>query len=76
LAGSIKADFPHVLCETNEVVQDLLRGLRLHAPKLLKQLQTGDVERASLGLGHAFSRAKVKFSVQKNEYATSLKHLW
>lgn len=70
LAGSIKAAFPTVDCETgdtSEVVQDLLRGVRLHAPKLLKQLQEGDVERAQLGLGHAYSRAKVKFSVQKND---------
>jgi nucleolar protein 56 len=70
LAGSIKAVFPSVDCETgdtSEVVQDLLRGVRLHAPKLLKQLQEGDVERAQLGLGHAYSRAKVKFSVQKND---------
>ncbi|KAI9773402.1 MAG: snoRNP complex protein nop56 [Geoglossum simile] len=70
LAGSIKAVFPSVGCETgdtSEVVQDLLRGVRLHAPKLLKQLQEGDVERAQLGLGHAYSRAKVKFSVQKND---------
>ncbi|KAK7558972.1 putative pre-rRNA processing nucleolar protein Sik1 [Phyllosticta citricarpa] len=70
LAGSIKANFPYVECETaevNEVVADLLRGLRLHAPKLLKQLQEGDVDRAQLGLGHAYSRAKVKFSVQKND---------
>ncbi|KAI9777678.1 MAG: snoRNP complex protein nop56 [Geoglossum umbratile] len=70
LAGSIKSIFPSVDCETgdtSEVVQDLLRGIRLHAPKLLKQLQEGDVERAQLGLGHAYSRAKVKFSVQKND---------
>ena len=70
LAGSIKAAFPGVECETGdteEVVQDLLRGIRLHAPKLLKQLQDGDVERAQLGLGHAYSRAKVKFSVQRND---------
>ena len=70
LAGSIKATFPSVECETgdtSEIVQDMLRGIRLHAPKLLKQLQEGDVERAQLGLGHAYSRARVKFSVQKND---------
>lgn len=70
LAGSIKASFPGVECETgetSEVVADLLRGLRFHAGKLLKGLQEGDVERAQLGLGHAYSRAKVKFSVQKND---------
>lgn len=67
LAGSIKAAFPGVDCETNEVVQDLMRGLRTWGPKLLKQLQEGDMDRAQLGLGHAYSRAKVKFSVQKND---------
>nr|OQO17137.1 Nucleolar protein 56 [Rachicladosporium sp. CCFEE 5018] len=70
LAGSIKADFPGVECETpetSEIVADLLRGIRLHSEKLLKGLQSGDVSRAQLGLGHAYSRAKVKFSVQKND---------
>ncbi|KAI4175792.1 MAG: hypothetical protein LQ343_001405 [Gyalolechia ehrenbergii] len=70
LAGSIKSAFPGLECETadtSEVVQDMLRGIRQHAPKLLKQLQDGDVERAQLGLGHAYSRARVKFSVQKND---------
>ncbi|KAK5108620.1 snoRNP complex protein nop56 [Meristemomyces frigidus] len=70
LAGSIKAAFPGVECETgetSELVADLLRGLRLHAEKLLKGLQMGDIPRAQLGLGHAYSRAKVKFSVQKND---------
>ncbi|CZT15248.1 probable SIK1-involved in pre-rRNA processing [Ramularia collo-cygni] len=70
LAGSIKAGFPGVECETpdtSELAGDLLRGLRLHAEKLLSGLQVGDISRAQLGLGHAYSRAKVKFSVQKND---------
>ncbi|KAI5361614.1 Putative nucleolar protein Nop56/Nop58 [Septoria linicola] len=70
LAGSIKDEFSGVQCETpetSELAADLLRGLRLHAEKLLKNLQTGDISRAQLGLGHAYSRAKVKFSVQKND---------
>ena len=70
LAGSIKAAFPGLQCETgetSEIVADLLRGIRQHSPKLLKRLQDGDMERAQLGLGHAYSRAKVKFSVQKND---------
>ncbi|KAF2717204.1 Nop-domain-containing protein [Polychaeton citri CBS 116435] len=70
LAGSVKAGFPGLECETpetSELCADLLRGLRLHAEKLLKSLQAGDISRAQLGLGHAYSRAKVKFSVQKND---------
>lgn len=70
LAGSIKSAFPHLDCETgdtSEVVQDMLRGIRLHASKLLKQLREGDMDTAQLGLGHAYSRAKVKFSVQRDD---------
>lgn len=70
LASSIKQALPHLDCETaetTEIVADLLRGVRLYSEKLLKQLQDGDVSRAQLGLGHAYSRAKVKFSVQKND---------
>jgi nucleolar protein 56 len=70
LAGSIKSAFSFVDCETgdtSEIVQDLLRGIRLHAGKLLKQLRDGDMDTAQLGLGHAYSRAKVKFSVQRDD---------
>ncbi|KAJ5060678.1 nucleolar protein 5A [Bipolaris maydis] len=70
LAGSIKAAFPNLSCETSdtsEVVADLLRGLRQHSGKLIKKLQPGDIDRSILGLGHAYSRSKVKFSVQKQD---------
>ena len=70
LANSIKQSFPNIDCstaDTSPTVADLLRGIRLHFGKLVGKLQTGDVERAQLGLGHAYSRGKVKFSVQKND---------
>lgn len=70
LAGVIKGDFPGLECETadtSDVVADVIRGLRLHAEKLLKNLNSGDIEKAGLGMGHAYSRAKVKFSVTKND---------
>jgi len=70
LAASIKAKFPFLDCETgdtSEVVQDMLRGIRLHATKLLKQLRDGDLDTAQLGLGHAYSRSKVKFSVKRDD---------
>ena len=54
LAGAIKGAFPGLECETgetSELVQEMLRGIRQHAHKILKQLQEGDVERANLGLG-------------------------
>ncbi|KAF2011754.1 Nop-domain-containing protein [Aaosphaeria arxii CBS 175.79] len=70
LAGSIRAEFGSLSCETaetSEAVADLLRGLRQHGPKLIKKLQPGDMERSILGLGHAYSRSKVKFNVAKND---------
>ncbi|GME72935.1 unnamed protein product [Ambrosiozyma monospora] len=67
LGPSIKEIFPYIDCISNEVAQDLIRGIRVWGSKLLKGLQEGDLERAQLGLGHAYSRAKVKFSVQKND---------
>ena len=67
LGPSIKETFGYIDAVSNELVQDLLRGIRQHGDKLLKGLQEGDIERAQLGLGHAYSRAKVKFSVQKND---------
>ena len=70
LASMIKATFPGVECETSEtseVAADFLRGVRLHADKLLKGLQTGETAQAGLGLGHAYSRSKVKFNTMKND---------
>ncbi|OLL21866.1 Nucleolar protein 56 [Neolecta irregularis DAH-3] len=67
LACAIKAEFPFIECQTSEVVQDLLRGVRLHGEKLLKQLQPGDLAQAQLGLGHSYSRAKVKFNVNRSD---------
>ncbi|PRT53111.1 Nucleolar protein 56 [Wickerhamiella sorbophila] len=67
LGQSIKDSFPYVDTVSNEGIQDLIRGIRLFGDKLLKGLEDGDLERAQLGLGHAYSRSKVKFSVTKND---------
>ncbi|CDP15007.1 unnamed protein product [Coffea canephora] len=52
-------------CQSNEFVLELLRGVRLHFDKYIKNLKTGDLEKAQLGLGHSYSRAKVKFNVNR-----------
>jgi nucleolar protein 56 len=51
--------------DASEKTQDLLRGVRLHASKLLKGLQDDDLKKAQLGLGHSYSRAKLKFNVNR-----------
>ncbi|KAB5595947.1 Small nuclear ribonucleoprotein [Ceratobasidium theobromae] len=66
LAGSIVAALS-IECDTSEKALELIRGVRLHAEKLLKGLETGDVGKAQLGLGHSYSRAKVKFNVNRSD---------
>ena len=67
LGQSIKDVFQQVDTVSNEATQDLLRGVRQFGLTLLKGLDEGDLERAQLGLGHAYSRSKVKFSTTKND---------
>lgn len=43
----------------------MIRGIRLHFSKFIKELKDGDLEKAQLGLGHSYSRAKVKFNVHR-----------
>ncbi|KAJ3260938.1 snoRNP complex protein nop56 [Chytriomyces hyalinus] len=66
LAGQIKSILGYD-CISNETVTELIRGLRLHGDKMLRQLKEGDFYRAQLGLGHAYSRAKVKFNVNRSD---------
>ncbi|KAI9229865.1 MAG: hypothetical protein DHS80DRAFT_13256 [Piptocephalis tieghemiana] len=66
LAGSIKAA-TGLSCTSEELVWELGRIVRLHADHLLSQLKSGDLEKAQLGLGHAYSRAKVKFNVNRSD---------
>jgi len=51
--------------DASENSQSLIRGIRLHASKLLKGLQTDDLTKAQLGLGHSYSRSKLKFNVNR-----------
>ncbi|PIA51257.1 hypothetical protein AQUCO_01100239v1 [Aquilegia coerulea] len=52
-------------CQSNEFVLELLRGVRLHFERFIKELKPSDLEKAQLGLGHSYSRAKVKFNVNR-----------
>ncbi|KAD4889070.1 hypothetical protein R6Q59_034043 [Mikania micrantha] len=52
-------------CQSNEFVLELIRGVRLHFDRFIDNLKSGDLEKAQLGLGHSYSRAKVKFNVNR-----------
>ncbi|KAI6006442.1 Nop-domain-containing protein [Pisolithus marmoratus] len=64
LASSI-SEAMGIKCDASEQTQELLRGVRLHAHKLLKGLDDSDLVKAQLGLGHSYSRAKLKFNVNR-----------
>jgi len=49
------------------VVPEIVRGIRLHFAKLVKGMTGEGSSKAQLGLGHAYSRAKVKFNVHKSD---------
>ena len=54
-----------IKCESDELVLELLRGIRYHFSHYISALRPGDMERAQLGLAHSYSRAKVKFNVNR-----------
>ena len=64
LANAIKSTVG-LKCDTSESTAELIRGIRFHASKLLKGLQTDDLTKAQLGLGHSYSRSKLKFNVNR-----------
>ncbi|XP_072293833.1 nucleolar protein 56 [Eucyclogobius newberryi] len=51
--------------QTGGVVAEILRGVRLHFHALVKGLTALAASKAQLGLGHSYSRAKVKFNVNR-----------
>mmetsp|Transcript_2827 Transcript_2827/g.6529 ORF Transcript_2827/g.6529 Transcript_2827/m.6529 type:complete len:492 (+) Transcript_2827:119-1594(+) len=51
-----------VPCRSDETVREIMRGIRHHFTSFVKPLQAGLLEQAQLGLGHSYSRTKVKFN--------------
>ena len=64
ISGSIGESF-NVQCTHVGVVPEVLRGIRQHFPNLVKGLTDKSQAKAQLGLGHAYSRTKVKFNVNR-----------
>lgn len=66
LGSAIKSELA-IECDASDSALDLIRGVRLHAERLLKGMQEGDMLKAQLGLGHSYSRAKIKFNVNRSD---------
>jgi len=63
--GNMLGEVCKVKCKTGKLVAELLRGIRIHFDRFIKGMKPGDLKQAQLGLGHSYSRAKVKFNVHR-----------
>lgn len=52
-------------CSHIGAVPEIIRGIRMHFPNLVKGFTSKSAAVAQLGLGHSYSRAKVKFNVNR-----------
>jgi nucleolar protein 56 len=56
-----------VSCRSDDTVREVLRGCRMHLDTFVKGLEGGNTEKAQLGLGHSFSRSKIKFNPARSD---------
>lgn len=54
-----------IKCDHTGAIPEIIRGIRFHFPKLVKGFTAQSSGIAQLGLGHSYSRAKVKFNVNR-----------
>ncbi|XP_071441146.1 nucleolar protein 56 [Hetaerina americana] len=54
-----------VTCQHGGAVPEIVRGIRMHFHHLVKGFTAKTSDIAQLGLGHSYSRAKVKFNVHR-----------
>lgn len=63
--GNLLSESMGIKVKSNETVLELLRGVRLHFTRFIKALTPAIAQQAMLGLGHSYSRSKVKFNVHR-----------
>ncbi len=54
-------------CNSNDTIAEIVRGIRLHFDRYVAALAGGGLEKSQLGLAHSYSRAKVKFNVNRSD---------
>ncbi|XP_008318633.1 nucleolar protein 56 [Cynoglossus semilaevis] len=64
IGAALQEEFT-ISIQTGGVVAEIIRGIRLHFHSLVKGLTGLAASKAQLGLGHSYSRAKVKFNVNR-----------
>jgi len=63
--GAAISESCSIFCEYDDTVREILRGIRFHFYKFIEGLTAVTSGKAQLGLGHNYSRAKVKFNVHR-----------
>jgi nucleolar protein 56 len=67
LATSISEGLGGISCRSDDTIREVVRGCRMHLESFIKGLSGGASEKAQLGLGHAYSRSKVKFNPARSD---------
>lgn len=63
--GAALAEALPISCNHVGIFPEIIRGIRMHFASLVKGFTPKSSGTAQLGLGHAYSRAKVKFNVHR-----------
>ena len=51
----------------NELIEEIIRGIRVHFTKFLKQFQPTDLIKAQLGVAHSYSRSQVQYDPNRQD---------
>lgn len=62
LIGTAIQEALSIPCKSDDTIKELTRAVRMYFTKFVSELSKGGIEQAQLGLGHSYSRAKVKFN--------------
>jgi len=63
--GAAINEMVNINCQHTGVVPEVVRGIRCHFASMIKGFTPQSASVAQLGLGHSYSRAKVKFNVHR-----------
>ena len=67
LATAISEGLDGISCRTDDTVREIVRGCRMHLETYIQGLAGGAAIKAQLGLGHSYSRSKVKFNPARSD---------
>mmetsp|Transcript_5303 Transcript_5303/g.7641 ORF Transcript_5303/g.7641 Transcript_5303/m.7641 type:complete len:522 (-) Transcript_5303:89-1654(-) len=67
LATAISDGLKGISCRSDDTVKEIARGCRLHLNTFVPGFKNGAKEKAQLGLGHSYSRSKIKFNPARSD---------